>query len=122
MGITAVVFHLLNTGAEDFPLGIPKAHSYNFELAAMYVFVLGYFTVAGAGKYSSTSRCSAASSTSTVSSSTRSSARRSEHGASCPTARGGSAWRVAVRGSEREWACVRVEHEPCVPRATGNKR
>merc|ERR1711907_373650 len=50
--ITAVVFHLLNTGPEDFPLGIPKAHSYNFELAAMYVFVLGYFTVAGAGKYS----------------------------------------------------------------------
>merc|ERR1719182_1274725 len=40
--ITAVVFHLLNTGAEDFPLGIPKAHSYNFELAAMYVLVLGY--------------------------------------------------------------------------------
>tara|TARA_B110001452_G_scaffold234195_1_gene212346 strand:+ start:175 stop:810 length:636 start_codon:yes stop_codon:yes gene_type:complete len=50
--ITAVVFHLLNTGPEDFPLGIPKAHSYNFELAAMYVFVLGYFSVAGAGKYS----------------------------------------------------------------------
>merc|ERR1719236_443485 len=50
--IVAVVFHLLNTGPEDFPLGIPKAHSYNFELAAMYVFVLGYFTVAGAGKYS----------------------------------------------------------------------
>merc|ERR1712078_871499 len=50
--ITAVVFHLLNTGSEDFPLGIPKAHSYNFELASMYVFVLGYFTVAGAGKYS----------------------------------------------------------------------
>ena len=48
----AVVFHLLNTGGEAFPLGIPKAHSYNFELAAMYVFVLGYFTVAGAGKYS----------------------------------------------------------------------
>ena len=47
-----VIFHLLNTGAEDFPLGIPKAHSYNFELAAMYVLVLGYFTVAGAGKYS----------------------------------------------------------------------
>merc|ERR1711904_629761 len=50
--ITAVVFHLLNTGGEAFPLGIPKAHSYNFELAAMYVLVLGYFTVAGAGKYS----------------------------------------------------------------------
>ena len=50
--ITAVVFHLLNTGAEDFPLGIPKAHSYNFELAAMYVFVLGFFTVNGAGKFS----------------------------------------------------------------------
>merc|ERR1711892_67816 len=31
---------------------IQKAHSYNFELAAMYVFVLGYFSVAGAGKYS----------------------------------------------------------------------
>merc|ERR1711990_1427579 len=50
--ITAVVFHLLNTGGEDFPLGIPKAHSYNYELAAMYVLVLSYFTVAGAGKYS----------------------------------------------------------------------
>merc|ERR1711977_478993 len=50
--ITAVIFHLLNTGGEDFPLGIPKAHSYNFELAAMYVLVLGYFTVSGAGKFS----------------------------------------------------------------------
>merc|ERR1711892_1551990 len=40
------------SGPEAFPLGIPKAHSYNFELAAMYVFVLGYFSVAGAGKYS----------------------------------------------------------------------
>merc|ERR1712106_181987 len=42
----AVIFHLLNTGPEAFPLGIPKAHSYSFELAAMYVFVLGYFSVA----------------------------------------------------------------------------
>merc|ERR1712037_1028644 len=50
--ITAVIFHLLNTGGEAFPLGVPKAHSYNFELAAMYVFVLGYFAVSGAGKYS----------------------------------------------------------------------
>merc|ERR1712193_381861 len=50
--IVAVIFHLLNTGGEAFPLGVPKAHSYNFELAAMYVLVLGYFTVAGAGKYS----------------------------------------------------------------------
>merc|ERR1712078_116589 len=50
--IVAVIFHLLNTGGEAFPLGIPKAHSYNFELAAMYVLVLGYFTVAGAGEYS----------------------------------------------------------------------
>jgi uncharacterized membrane protein YphA (DoxX/SURF4 family) len=50
--ITAVIFHVLNTGGEDFPLGIPKAHSYNFELAAMYVLVLGYFSFAGAGKYS----------------------------------------------------------------------
>ena len=33
--LTAVIFHLLNTGGESFPLGIPKAHSYNFELAAM---------------------------------------------------------------------------------------
>ena len=48
----AVVFHLLNTGGEAFPFGIPKAHSYNYELASMYVFVLSYFTVAGAGKYS----------------------------------------------------------------------
>jgi uncharacterized membrane protein YphA (DoxX/SURF4 family) len=50
--IVAVVFHLLNTGGEAFPLGVPKAHSYNFELAAMYVLVLGYFTTNGAGKYS----------------------------------------------------------------------
>jgi uncharacterized membrane protein YphA (DoxX/SURF4 family) len=50
--VVAVIFHLLNTGGESFPLGIPKAHSYNFELAAMYVLVLGYFTVSGAGKYS----------------------------------------------------------------------
>merc|ERR1719426_532587 len=50
--ITAVVFHLLNTGGEAFPLGVPTAHSYNFELAAMYVLVLGFFTVNGAGKYS----------------------------------------------------------------------
>merc|ERR1719399_2518616 len=50
--ITAVIFHLLNTGGEAFPLGVPRAHSYNFELAAMYVFVLGYFTANGAGKYS----------------------------------------------------------------------
>jgi len=50
--IAAVTFHLLNTGTEEFPFGVPKAHSYNFELAAMYVLVLSYFTVAGAGKYS----------------------------------------------------------------------
>merc|ERR1719333_1085316 len=30
--IVAVIFHLLNTGGEAFPLGVPKAHSYNFEL------------------------------------------------------------------------------------------
>merc|ERR1719293_623544 len=50
--IVAVIFHLLNTGPEAFPLGVPKAHSYNFELAAMYVFVLSYFTANGAGKFS----------------------------------------------------------------------
>lgn len=50
--IVAVIFHLLNTGPEDFPFGVPKAHSYNFELAAMYVFVLSYFSANGAGKFS----------------------------------------------------------------------
>ena len=50
--IAAVAFHLLNTGTEGFPLGVPAQHSYNFELAAMYVLVLGYFSVSGAGKYS----------------------------------------------------------------------
>ena len=50
--VTAVTFHLLNTGLEGFPLGVPAAHSYNFELAAMYVAVLTYFTAAGAGAYS----------------------------------------------------------------------
>jgi uncharacterized membrane protein YphA (DoxX/SURF4 family) len=50
--ITAVAFHLLNTGPEGFPLAVPTAHSYNFELAAMYVITLFYFTAAGAGRYS----------------------------------------------------------------------
>merc|ERR1719201_485718 len=50
--IAAVAFHLLNTGAEGFPLGVPPQHSYNFELASMYVLVLLYFTAAGAGRFS----------------------------------------------------------------------
>merc|ERR1712003_539687 len=48
----AVIFHLLNTGAEGFPLAVVPQHSYNFELAAMYVGVLSYFSVKGAGAYS----------------------------------------------------------------------
>merc|ERR1711937_424199 len=48
----AVVFHILNTGVEGFPLAVVKQHSYNYELAAMYVFVLGFFTVNGAGAWS----------------------------------------------------------------------
>merc|ERR1711924_262650 len=48
----AVTFHLLNPGAEGFPLAVVPQHSYNFELAAMYVGVLAYFGVAGAGAYS----------------------------------------------------------------------
>lgn len=50
--ITAVVFHLQNTGGEGFPLAVVSQHSYNFELAAMYVCVLAYFSVAGAGAFS----------------------------------------------------------------------
>ena len=50
--VAAVAFHLLNTGPEGFPLGVPAAHSYNFELAAMYVLVLLYFSAAGAGPFS----------------------------------------------------------------------
>merc|ERR1711865_727562 len=34
------------------PLAVVKQHSYNYELAAMYVIVLGYFTAAGAGSIS----------------------------------------------------------------------
>jgi len=49
---TAVAFHLLNTGPEGFPFAVIPAHSYNFELASMYVIVLGYFSAAGAGAYS----------------------------------------------------------------------
>merc|ERR1712029_291088 len=49
---TVVVFHLLNTGGEGFPLAVVPQHSYNYELAAMYVAVLAYFTAAGAGPYS----------------------------------------------------------------------
>merc|ERR1712128_363994 len=45
--LAAVTFHLLNTGGEGFPFAAVKDHSYNFELAAMYVAVLGYFGVAG---------------------------------------------------------------------------
>lgn len=50
--LAAVIFHLLNTGIEGFPLAVVKAHSYNYELAAMYVIVLGYFAAAGAGPLS----------------------------------------------------------------------
>jgi len=50
--VTAVVFHLLNTGGEGFPLAVVPQHSYNYELAAMYVAVLTYFSVSGGGKYS----------------------------------------------------------------------
>ncbi len=50
--VVAVVFHLLNTGAEGFPLAVVSQHSYNYELAAMYVGVLAYFSASGAGKYS----------------------------------------------------------------------
>ena len=46
--VTAMTFHLLNTGAQGSPLGVPANHSYNFELVAMYVGVLAYFSVAGA--------------------------------------------------------------------------
>ena len=49
---TAVIFHLENTGPEGFPLAVVKQHSYNYELAAMYVLVLGYFSIAGAGPWS----------------------------------------------------------------------
>merc|ERR1712151_382459 len=50
--VVAVVFHLLNTGPEGFPLAVVPQHSYNYELAAMYVGVLAYFSAAGAGAYS----------------------------------------------------------------------
>jgi len=50
--VVAVVFHLLNTGLEGFPLAVVSQHSYNYELAAMYVGVLAYFTASGAGKFS----------------------------------------------------------------------
>merc|ERR1711907_685928 len=50
--LAAVVFHLRNTGIEGFPLAVVKAHSYNYELAAMYVIVLGYFAATGAGPLS----------------------------------------------------------------------
>merc|ERR1712238_299407 len=48
----AVIFHLLNTGIEGFPLAVVSQHSYNYELAAMYVGVLAYFATSGAGAYS----------------------------------------------------------------------
>merc|ERR1711937_355679 len=48
----AVTFHLLSTGAEGFPLAVVPQHSYNFELAAMYVATLAFFTANGAGKFS----------------------------------------------------------------------
>lgn len=50
--VTAVIFHILNTGVEGFPLAVVPQHSYNYELAAMYVAVLTYFSVSGGGKYS----------------------------------------------------------------------
>ena len=37
-------------GWEGFPLGVVEAHSYGYELAAMYALVFAYFTLAGPGK------------------------------------------------------------------------
>jgi len=50
--LAAVVFHFQNTGIEGFPLAVVAQHSYNYELAAMYVIVLAYFGASGAGAYS----------------------------------------------------------------------
>merc|ERR1719491_27364 len=50
--LVAVVFHLLNTGGEGYPFTVVSQHSYNYELAAMYVGVLAYFAAEGAGKFS----------------------------------------------------------------------
>ena len=50
--VAAVAFHLRNTGLEGFPLGVPPAAKYNFELGGMYLLVLLYFTAAGAGPFS----------------------------------------------------------------------
>jgi len=50
--LAAVIFHFQNTGIEGFPLAVVSQHSYNYELAAMYVAVLAYFSAAGAGAYS----------------------------------------------------------------------
>jgi len=50
--LAAVIFHFQNTGIEGFPLAVVAQHSYNYELAAMYVAVLAYFSAAGAGAYS----------------------------------------------------------------------
>ena len=50
--LVAVVFHLKNTGFEGYPLQVVNAHSYNYELAVMYVLILSYFAVQGSGKYS----------------------------------------------------------------------
>ncbi|GMH85800.1 hypothetical protein TrVE_jg1726 [Triparma verrucosa] len=48
----AVIFHLQNTGLEGYPLSVVEQHSYNFELASMYVGVLGLFAVKGGGGWS----------------------------------------------------------------------
>jgi len=46
----AVWFHIDEKGWEGFPLGVVEAHSYGYELAAMYALVFAYFTLAGPGK------------------------------------------------------------------------
>merc|ERR1712176_498381 len=50
--LSAAFTQIIGSGLEGFPLAVIPAHSYNFELASMYVAVLAYFSVAGAGAYS----------------------------------------------------------------------
>lgn len=50
--VFAVMFHLQCDGSQGFPFGVPKAHEYEFENAAVYVLLLGYFAFIGAGKFS----------------------------------------------------------------------
>mmetsp|Transcript_10396 Transcript_10396/g.21943 ORF Transcript_10396/g.21943 Transcript_10396/m.21943 type:complete len:157 (+) Transcript_10396:101-571(+) len=53
----ATTFHLMLTGSEGYPLGVPKAGAYAFEPSVLCGAIFVYFIFAGPGKFSVLPSC-----------------------------------------------------------------